>query len=186
MPRRVLMGRSREDGKGAASLLVALVLIGLWAVGQLAPGWIPPGWPLPGGGRVCDLDRVIDGDSLRVSCDGEPLEIRLHCIDAPERDQKPWARRSRAHLQSIASPRLEVRALDRDRFGRTIAEVFTVGPERRSLNLEQIRGGQAAVYTRFCDESRFLRAERAARTAGIGIWERAGGHQTPWIHRQRR
>jgi endonuclease YncB( thermonuclease family) len=87
---------------------------------------------------------------------------------------------------SIASPRLEVRAIDQDRFGRTVAEVFATGADHRSLNLEQIRAGHAAVYARFCDDPRFMRAERAARADSVGIWSRAGDHQTPWVYRQRR
>jgi endonuclease YncB( thermonuclease family) len=67
-----------------------------------------------------------------------------------------------------------------------VAEVYTTNAERVSLNLEQIRQGQAAVYPRFCEESRFFRAERKARAASLGIWATPGNHQTPWTFRHRR
>ncbi|MBK1644608.1 nuclease [Thiocapsa imhoffii] len=157
-----------------------------WAIEWWGPGLVPANWSFAGNGQPCALDAVLDGDSLRVRCDGVTLEVRLYCIDAPELRQQPWGARSRAALRAIATPRLELRPIEQDRYGRTIAEVYTSETPRRSLNLELVRTGAAAVYPRYCEDSRFYRAERAARAARRGIWASDGTHQTPWTYRQGR
>lgn len=134
-------------------------------------------------GEICQVERVFDGDSLRVLCRDGPVEVRLHCIDAPERDQVPWAKQSRRHLRKEASPAVELVPVDKDRFGRLVAEVYGVAPERPLLNLEQVAGGHAAVYRRYCDDPRYDDAEREAREAKRGIWSRPGDQQTPWLFR---
>ncbi|EGV16006.1 thermonuclease family protein [Thiocapsa marina] len=168
-----------------SSLLIALAVTGAWLIERRGPGLIPVEWSFAASGRPCVLDQVLDGDSLRLTCGGKPVEVRLYCIDAPEKDQKPWGDRSRAHLKRIAADRVEMRAVDTDRFGRTVAEVSNATGERLSLNLEQVKQGQAAVYPRYCEESRFFRAEREARAARVGIWDKRGEHQTPWTFRHR-
>ncbi len=154
----------------------------LFAIGQVqAAGWLasPPT-------ERCTLIKVLDGDSLRLDCSGEEVEVRLHCIDAPEYGQVPWGRRAASHLRRLAAGDLELRAIELDRFGRTVGEVYTLDPDPRLLNLELVRAGHAAVYQRFCDDPAYLKAERAAEGAGLGIWSQPGEHQTPWRYRQRR
>ncbi|CRI63758.1 Nuclease (SNase domain protein) [Thiocapsa sp. KS1] len=170
-----------------SSLLITLAIAGAWAIERWGPGLIPIDWSFAAPGRLCDVDRVLDGDSLRLVCDGESVEVRLHCIDAPEKGQGSWGNRSRAHLKRIATARVEMRPIETDRFGRTVAEVYAASAsgERRSLNLEQVKQGQAAVYSRYCEESRFFRAERTARAESLGIWSTPGDHQTPWVYRRR-
>jgi endonuclease YncB( thermonuclease family) len=181
------MRRRRQRGRAAvSSLLIALAAAGVWAVERWGPGLIPIDWSSAASGRLCSLDRVLDGDSLRLVCGGELVEVRLHCIDAPEKGQQPWGNRSRSHLRRIATERVEMRPIRTDRFGRTVAEVYTATGERRSLNVEQVKQGQAAVYPRYCEESRFFRAEHRARKAAVGIWATPGDHQTPWIFRHGR
>jgi len=168
-------------------LLAALGLASaaLWWAGREGPDLFAGGWLAGPPDRVCRLDKVLDGDSLVLTCDGESVEVRLHCIDAPEREQVPYAKQSRRHLREIAPMDLELREIELDRFGRTVGEVYSTGPERLMLNLEQVARGQAAVFARFCDDPRFFRAEREAREAGIGIWTRPGEQQTPWLFRHR-
>lgn len=167
---------------------IAVLLILAWALMHWGSELLPVDWSFAGSGRECTLDRVLDGDSLRLICGGRPVKVRLHCIDAPEKRQQPWADRSRDSLKGLATRRLELVEIDEDRFGRTVADVYSLGADRRWLNLEQVRSGQAAVYQRYCEDPRLFRAEREARRAKRGIWSRKGEQQTPWIyrHRQRR
>lgn len=178
--------RLRGHYKTVSSILITIVILGAWVIERWGPGLIPAGWSFGASGRTCTLDRVIDGDSLRLICEGETIEVRLYCIDAPEKGQRPWGKRARAHLGKIATQQVEMRPIETDRFGRTIAEVYTSAEPRLSLNLEQVRLGQAAVYSRYCEEARFSRAERKAQTASLGIWASPGAHQRPWEFRQRR
>jgi endonuclease YncB( thermonuclease family) len=160
----------------AALLLAVLGAAGLWAAGRAAPSQA----------QTCRVDQVLDGDSLRLSCRGKVKEVRLHCIDAPERDQLPWGNQSRSHLRKIAPREVDLVALELDRFGRTVGDVYAPGAGRRLLNLEQVRAGQAAVYAHYCTDGRYLRAQREAREARRGIWSRPGEQQTPWTFRHRR
>lgn len=165
--------------------LIGLLSTALWLAEREGPGLLAAGWIAAPPSRICRLSKVLDGDSLMLDCDGESVEVRLHCIDAPERDQIPWGKQSRRHLRNIATGEVEFMEIDLDRFGRTVGDVYTTGPDRQMLNLDQVTTGQAAVFTRYCDDPRFFRAEREAREAGIGIWSRPGEQQTPWEFRHR-
>ncbi|HYN77284.1 MAG TPA: thermonuclease family protein [Lamprocystis sp. (in: g-proteobacteria)] len=167
-------------------LVFALILGAVYALSPRTPlaPWAS-GWTGPSTGRRCTLDAVLDGDSLRLRCQGESVEVRLHCIDAPEYEQAPWGKQSRRHLVAITPRRLELAAMETDRFGRTVAKVYTTGANRRLLNLEQVVSGNAAVYGQYCSDPAFAQAERAARAARLGIWSRPGEQQTPWVYRHR-
>lgn len=168
------------------ALLLAGVAAGVaWVLQQGAADLSAMGWMAVSPGDVCRVERVLDGDSLRLLCASGSVEVRLHCIDAPERDQVPWAKQSRRHLRVLASEQVELVELERDRFGRLVAEVYGSGRDRPLLNLEQVISGNAAVYHRYCDDPRYERAEREAQEAGRGIWSRPGEHQTPWTYRRR-
>jgi endonuclease YncB( thermonuclease family) len=38
---------------------------------------------------MCRVNSIHDGDTLRVTCNGQREQLRLYCIDAPELDQRP-------------------------------------------------------------------------------------------------
>ncbi len=133
--------------------------------------------------QPCTVQSIHDGDTLRLTCAGEHLQVRLYCIDAPELDQKPWGQESRDHLRAITPKRVLLITRDKDRYGRTVGEILTDDPDRENLNLAQVRSGNAAVYRSFCEGDAYYQAEREARRLKAGIWERAGEQQTPWEHR---
>lgn len=128
----------------------------------------------------CAVRNIYDGDTMTVFCDGQEEKIRLHCIDAPEMGQQPWGRRSRDHLRRITPEQVEVRAIERDRYGRLVGEVLAGG---RSLNLAMVDAGEAVVYDRYCSDGRYPTAERQARSAGQGVWGQPGLQQRPWAWR---
>ena len=131
----------------------------------------------------CRLRRVFDGDTVQASCEGQTLKIRLYCLDAPERSQKPWGRESRIHLQGILPKTFVLKEKETDRYGRTVGEILD--PDTgRNINLRMVEDGQAAVYHRYCRDSRYPRAEREAKAARRGIWRQPGRHQRPWDYRR--
>jgi len=132
----------------------------------------------------CTLERVSDGDTVRATCGGEKIKIRLHCLDAPEMQQKPWGRKSRNHLKAILPRAFELKTYDTDRYGRTVGEILDPA-SRENVNLRMVREGQAAIYRRYCDDPRYPQAERHAKDARGGIWGEAGLHQRPWAYRHR-
>jgi endonuclease YncB( thermonuclease family) len=182
------MRRAANPGRAAAwrgVLFVVAAALGAWALQRGDADWVPERWLPRPRGPVCDVERVLDGDSLRLLCAEGPIEVRLHCIDAPERGQRPWSTQSRRHLQELAQGQVEPVVVEQDRFGRQVADVYGTEPGRPLLNLEQVRSGYAAVYRRYCRDPRYERAEREARDLGRGIWSRSGEHQTPWTYRLR-
>ena len=71
-------------------------------------------------GRVVGIS---DGDTIRVLRGNDPIRVRLYGIDAPERKQAfgTGARQYAGDLAYSKVVRVEVR--DRDRNGRTVADV---------------------------------------------------------------
>ncbi|QFZ91224.2 thermonuclease family protein [Synechococcus elongatus] len=62
---------------------------------------------------------------------------------------------------------MRLRTINRDRFGRLIAEVFYQG---KNVNLQMVREGQAVVYRQYligCDRNAYLPAELEAKAIGL-------------------
>jgi endonuclease YncB( thermonuclease family) len=154
--------------------LLALTLPWLWG-GMFGAPW--KGDASTGNRQSCTVEKIYDGDTITAVCNGQRERVRLYCIDAPEMDQAPWGQRSRDHLRRITPAQVEIRPIERDRYGRLVGEVIALG---RSLNLGMVEAGQAAVYDRYCDERRYSHAEQAARQAGEGVWAVPGLQQQPW------
>ena len=158
-------------------------------IGVVGP-WVlhRPLWAEPGRGTgiqtLCEVASVHDGDTMTVNCPRRrAVKIRLYCIDAPEIAQVPWGRQSREHFRGLVGESVTVSAHGQERYGRTLAEVFS---GRRNLNLQQVRNGWAAQYDRYCSEPAYRDAEQAAKDSGAGIWSSPGLHQTPWVWRRNR
>ena len=128
---------------------------------------------------------VGDGDTLRVMEGAQRVTVRLACIDAPETAQRPYGMAARQKLQQLApvGSSVSLRVQTRDRYGRTVAELFRGG---QSINLEMVRSGQAFVYRQYlrqCDGAAYLGAEAAAQQQRLGVWNVPGGIQRPWDFR---
>lgn len=133
------------------------------------------------------VEAVKNGDTMTVLRDGETVTVRLHGIDAPELSQS-YGREAAAYLrEQVEGQRVQVRARDRDRFGRLTARVIRNGVD---INEELLRAGLAWYYWWYVDytpdaardqtlEYRAQRAERGlwAQTSPIPPWEwRDEGH----------
>lgn len=133
------------------------------------------------------LISVGDGDTIRVrNSSGQPVTIRLACIDAPETAQgASGAAATRALRQMLGSGPVEIRPQTVDRYGRTVAEVYAGG---RNVNVEMVRVGAAYVYRDYlsgCDQSTYLGAESQAQQYRQGVW-RWGSEVKPWDFRRSR
>lgn len=114
-----------------------------------------------------------DGDTLRINQQGQAVTVRLACVDSAESDQ-PSGKAAADRLRQLlpAGQVVEIRPVDTDRYGRTVAEVYVAG---QSINLQLVQEGMAVVYTEYldgCPDSReqLLSAEQAARSARLGFW----------------
>ena len=127
------------------------------------------------------VERVVDGDTLRVRISGRREPVRLIGIDTPE-SVKPgtpvqcFAKEAAAHLRTLVPPgapvRLERDVEGRDRYGRLLAYVY-----RRSdglfVNLALARDGYAQTATyppNVAHTAAFAAAVAEAREAGRGLW----------------
>jgi micrococcal nuclease len=128
----------------------------------------------PRGERLgpCDVAHVIDGDTLVVRCGAREERVRMLQIDTPEREQPLYAEASAALAARVDGRRveLELGPEQRDDHGRLLAYVFANG---ENVNLAMIRDGFSPYFDRYgagAYPRELAEAERAARTAGVGIW----------------
>jgi endonuclease YncB( thermonuclease family) len=165
-------------------MLAGFGIAGAWLLNGGGPDWLDLGW-LRGNAVAsqCCVNSISDGDTLRATCAGEQVKIRLHCIDAPELGQRPWGQESRAYLRSITPRVVDLRIHSTDRYGRKVAEVLDPATGE-ALNRAMVAAGHAAVYRRYCSDPSYTQAERAAERAALGIWSTPGLHQRPWAYRQ--
>lgn len=146
----------------------------------VGPSTADPVDPTPGAAVV---ERVVDGDTLRVRIGGRRESVRLIGIDTPE-SVKPgtpvecFAKEAAAQLRSLVPPgariRLERDVEARDRYDRLLAYVY-----RRSddafVNLALARDGYARVATyppNVAHAADFVAAVAEARDARRGLWDR--------------
>lgn len=143
---------------------------------------LPPNSVEEEGVLSCEMTRVKDGDSVLAECDGEAVEIRLSCIDAPELSQKHYGAQAKKRLGSLLGKQFDARYEGVDRYNRTLATLWRDGQD---VNLEMVRTGQALVYRKYCDEVDYLRAESDAEQQKQGIWDGEWRFVPPWEWRRR-
>ena len=136
-----------------------------------------PGGESGGGEAVpapfCSRDpHVIDGDTL----DAGGVRIRLRGIDAPEADQ-PGGREATAALREIVRGyRVHYMPLERDVYGRVVAQVHAGG---RDAGLAMLRGGYAIATDPGI--AAYVHAQKDARRARAGLWGQGGiGDPKAW------
>lgn len=128
--------------------------------------------------------KVADGDTITVTSGGRKEKIRFCGIDAPETKHgkqpgQPLGNESRANLQRLideAHGEVQLSIVDSDRYGRKVAEVFTVlgdGSEK-FLQEEQVKTGFALAYPQYLsscpNKDSILKAEEIAKRNRFGVW----------------
>jgi len=125
--------------------------------------------------------RVVDGDTLVLG--GE--RVRIFGIDAPEKGQRcdpsgrnwacgDWAA---ARLRVLVAGGVRCEALDRDRYGRTVARCHSAGLD---VGAEMVRLGAATAYRRYSTD--YVPQEAEAKAAFRGLWN--GTSTAPETFRQ--
>ena len=146
-------------------------------------GIIPEEWQVKEG-------SIYDGDTLRVVRGDEELKIRFCGIDAPEK-KMPMGIESRDHLRSlvdISNGEVLLVPIEKDRYKRTIAEVYVKDSRSTAINLnvQMVRDGYAWHYEKYSNtcpvRGEFAIAQEAAQKEGLGIWN--GNPQPPWEWRK--
>jgi endonuclease YncB( thermonuclease family) len=137
--------------------------------------------PAPGGLTSVVVQRVVDGDTLRLA-DGR--SVRMIGLNTPElgkkgRSDEPFAVAARKRLEAlVAASDGRVGLLpgkeSKDHYGRTLAHVFAAdGANLEATMLAEGLGYLVAVAPNVdfvdCQQA----AERSAREAGLGLWRQS-------------
>lgn len=182
------------DRRRRTRVLVAAAAVGA-ALLFAACGASDPGpddaAPATDGDALTELDarveRVVDGDTVRVRARGFQTTVRLIGIDTPETRAPntpvqcfgPQASAEAARLMppgAAVTLRTDPTQDQRDRFGRLLAYVYRGGREGAdSVNRALVEGGFATVFVfdvraPFVYTAQFEASEERARTAARGLW----------------
>lgn len=130
---------------------------------------------------------VPEGDEIHVrGSDGTVFTIRLHGLDAPERDQE-YGAASRKELESrILDKEVKVLIHRKDSQGRYMGTVFREGQD---IGVRLLEKGSAWHYKRVSGEQssearvRYAKAELKARESKAGLWA-AAMPMPPWEFRE--
>ena len=153
------------------------------AVDQAVEGALRPKGPVVTGARV---DRIVDGDTIHVTIDGQDVTVRMIGMNTPE-TVKPgspvecFGPESSAFAASALSGRTVTLEFDAsqgrtDQYGRTLAYVWIERPNARPrmFNLAAISSGHAFERQYgpkgYAWRPEFRAAAKAAREADRGLW----------------
>jgi len=178
----------RRPGIGAIALLVIAlaVLARVWVGGGSGPEEGERGGPAPAGHAVsARVVRVIDGDTIEVSIQGQDEDVRYIGVDTPETVKPgapvqcygPQASAENHQLVEGRTVRLVFDRERRDAYGRLLAYVYTRprgDAERpRFVNAALVRDGYArtlAIAPNTAHASALQRLQARAGRAGRGLW----------------
>ena len=129
------------------------------------------------------VERVLDGDTIAFQGIGTKIhKVRLADIDTPELDQ-PWGEEAKAALKDWAeNRRAEIRIVDTDRYGRSVATLWVDG---ENINRKLVAEGHAWVYRRYLRDRALSGLEASAKASGLGLWSNEEAIE-PKIWRQQR
>jgi endonuclease YncB( thermonuclease family) len=151
----------------------------------------------PGGAIISGRATAKDGDSVLIGAGKGRVEVRIHGIDAPEREQeckdeqnKTWscgadAETALAGLVNGRELRCEVTDLEPGGARRPIARCLEGSV---SISAEMIRRGMAWAFDKYLrkfeDYGALKKLEDEARAQRIGIWK--GEAEPAWKFRESR
>ncbi|HAG9068330.1 TPA: thermonuclease family protein [Escherichia coli] len=125
--------------------------------------------------------RVLDGDTVDVLQERQPVRVRLLNIDAPEKKQ-PFGRWSTNQLKALlAGQSVTVSYTQTDRYGRVLGRVVTANGTE--ANRQQVLKGAAWVYDRYNTDNSLPALQRQAQTQKRGLWaDKAPTPPWEWRH----
>lgn len=137
--------------------------------------------PAPASLPVFQVERVVDGDTLRLT-DGR--SVRMIGLNTPEtgkqgRSAEPFAEAAKARLQALVAESdsqvsLQVGKQGKDRYGRTLANVYgRNGANLEAQLLSEGLGYLVAVSPNVALVDCQQAAERIARQARSGLWRKS-------------
>jgi len=159
------------------ALLGLLLALPLSAAPAAAPAADAP--VLPG-----TVVGVVDGDTADIRLQSGMIRVRLHAVDAPERDQPHGAASKQALSKLVYGKQVNVEPVEQDRYDRQVARLWLGDLD---VNAEMVRQGAAWVYRRYAEDPAYCTYEKAARDLRRGLWALPRDQRAaPWEWRQRK
>ena len=127
---------------------------------------------------------IMDGDTFKLLTSGkQQVKIRLNGIDAPEKGQD-FSQSSKEFLAKLVAG-TSVRVVDKgkDKYGRTIGDVYT--EKGLLVNLELVKAGMAWQFLKYSHDPKLAEAEQQARHNKTGLWQQPAPI-APWDYRKRK
>ena len=135
---------------------------------------------VPSEARWVKVDRVTDGDTIVLM---DRTRVRLHGIDATERDQ-PYGQIATAALEYMVARSIYLVEVDEDRYGRLVGQLYH-SKDGYDINASMVCAGYAWWYERYASDNQLLQGcQEEAREAHKGLWESADP-MPPWEWRRR-
>ena len=127
---------------------------------------------------------VVDGDTADIRLQSGMVRVRLHAIDAPERDQPYGAASKQALSKLVYGKQVNVEPVEQDRYDRLVARLWL---DELDVNAEMVKQGAAWVYRRHAGDPAYCAYEKAARDRKRGLWALPRDQRAaPWEWRQRK
>ncbi|GAB2532124.1 thermonuclease family protein [Gracilibacillus alcaliphilus] len=133
--------------------------------------------------ETAQVERIVDGDTLRITYNGKEETLRLLLVDTPETKHpsmpvQPFGPEASEYAVEMLAGKeigLEFDGPERDKYDRLLAYIWVDGENFNQLLLENGLARYAYVYDPpYIHEEEMEQAEQAAREAGIGIWSLDG------------
>jgi micrococcal nuclease len=127
---------------------------------------------------------IVDGDTADVRLQSGMIRVRLHAVDAPERDQPHGAASKQVLSKLVYGKNVNVEPVEQDRYDRLVARLWLGDLD---VNAEMIKQGAAWVYRRYADDPAYCAHEKSARDVRRGLWSLPRDQRTaPWEWRKRK
>lgn len=127
--------------------------------------------------------RVKDGDTIVIlDSKNKQHTIRVAAIDCPEKSQ-PYGKEAKWFVSDeIYRKSVEVDVLKKDRYGRSIANIFYSG---KNLSVELLKKGYAWHYKKFSKNRFFQSLEDKSRKNKKGLFKQSNPIE-PWEYRRKK
>lgn len=165
---------------GKVSILVLLLL-------TLQSCFIQPGESKPLNNShlsfAAKVIRIMDGDTMEVLYQNQPVKIRLAHIDCPEkRGHQPFGTKAKQALSDLCFGQMvTVQGQKYDRYKRLIAVV--INDKKQVLNQEMVKLGMAWHFKKYSSDPLYAQLEITARKKKVGLWQEADAI-APWEWRE--
>ena len=127
---------------------------------------------------------IVDGDTADVRVQSGMIRVRLHALDAPERDQPHGMASKQALSKLVYGKNVHVEPIEQDRYDRLVARLWLGDLD---VNAEMIKQGAAWVYRRYADDPAYCAHEKSARDLRRGLWSLPHDQRAaPWEWRKRK